>query len=50
MFFVYGGGELKVEGYIDSDFMSNIDDRKSNFGHVFILNGGVINWRSGKNS
>ena len=43
MFLVYGGNpELLVEGYIDSDFESNVDDRKSTSGYVFTLNGGAI--------
>ena len=29
---VYGGSSLKVEGYIDSSFQSNVDDNKSNSG------------------
>ena len=47
---VYGGGDLKVVGYTDSDFMSDVDDRKSTSGFVFILNGGVVSWRSLKQS
>ena len=29
MFLVFGNGELLVQGFTDSDFMSDIDDRKS---------------------
>lgn len=45
---VYGGNELKLEGFTDSDFMTDVDDRKSTSGHVFVLNGGAIIWKSSK--
>lgn len=32
--------------YTDSDFQSNNDSYKSNFGFVFTLDGGAISWRS----
>ena len=35
----YGGSYLISVGYIDSDFMSNIDSRKSVFGYVFTIRG-----------
>ena len=36
---IFGGGsKLKVEGYTGSDFMTNIDDRKSTSGCVFLCN------------
>ncbi|KAI5338403.1 hypothetical protein L3X38_017674 [Prunus dulcis] len=51
MFLVYGGNpELLVEGYINSYFKSDVDDRKSTTGYVFTLNGGAINWRCCKQS
>lgn len=51
MFLVYGGtSELQVEAFTDSDFASDVDDRKSTSGYVFILNGGVVSWRSFKQS
>ncbi|KAM2676504.1 hypothetical protein EV1_003163 [Malus domestica] len=51
MFLVYGGAaELLVEGYTDADFQSDIDDRSSNSGYVFTLNGGVVSWKSKKQS
>jgi len=34
---VFGNGELLVQGYTDSDFMSDIDDRKSTSGRLFVL-------------
>ncbi|CAL2245388.1 unnamed protein product [Prunus armeniaca] len=43
MFLVYGGNpELLVEGYTDSDFEYDVDDRKSTSRYVFILNGRAI--------
>ena len=41
LFLIFGGGsELRVEGDIDSDFISDPDDRKSISGYVFICNDG----------
>ncbi|KAM1281721.1 hypothetical protein ACFX2H_022159 [Malus domestica] len=49
MFLVYGGAtELRVEAYIDVDFQSDIDDRSSNSGYVFTLNGEAVSWKSKK--
>ena len=31
------GSKLKVEGYIDSDFMTDVDDRKSTSGCIFLV-------------
>ena len=42
MFLVFGNGELQVQRFIDSDFMSDIDDRKSISGSLFICNGGTV--------
>ncbi|KAM1476262.1 hypothetical protein ACFX1S_038131 [Malus domestica] len=51
MFLVYGGAaELRVEAYTDADFQSDVDDRSSNSGYVFILNGGAVSWKSKKQS
>jgi hypothetical protein len=33
---------LHIEGYSDSDFMGDVDDRKSTSGYVFTLAGGAI--------
>ena len=43
-----GGSNLKVEGYIDSDFMSNVHDKKSTSRCIFLCNGGSISWKSFK--
>ena len=39
---------LEIEGYSDSDFAGDIDDRKSTSGYVFTLAGGAISWKSFK--
>ena len=35
-----------VIGYVDSDFASDLDERKSLTGYVFTLSGSVISWKS----
>ncbi|XP_074327533.1 secreted RxLR effector protein 161-like [Apium graveolens] len=50
IFLIYGGSELKIEGYTDSSFQSEIDDSKSMSGYVFTLNGGAVSWKSSKQS
>ena len=52
MFLVYGECEedVAVKGYVDASFGSDPDDSKSQMGYVFMLNGGAISWRSGKQS
>ncbi|KAA0052300.1 gag/pol protein [Cucumis melo var. makuwa] len=44
------GMDLILTGYIDSDFQSDKDARKSTSGSVFTLNGGAVVWRSIKQS
>ena len=36
----------EVEGYTDSDYAGNTDNRKSTSGYVFTYGGGAISWRS----
>ena len=48
IFLIYDNGELKLEGYTDSSFQSDIDDSKSMSGYIFTLNGGMVNWKSSK--
>ncbi len=45
---VYSGLDLVPIGYIDSDFQSDQDSRKSTSGFVFTLGGGAVIWRSVK--
>ena len=47
---IYSGVDLNPMGYTDSDFMSDKDNRKSTSGSVFTLGGGVVVWRSVKQS
>ena len=48
MFLVYGGVELKVERYCDASFQFEKDCCTSQSGHIFILNSGVVSWKSSK--
>ena len=51
LFLIFGGGsELQVEGYTNSNFMSDADDRRSISGFVFLCNGVSISWKSSKQS
>nr|GFA29107.1 retrotransposon protein, putative, Ty1-copia subclass [Tanacetum cinerariifolium] len=40
--------ELRVSCYIDAGYLTDADDLKSQTGYVFILNGGVVDWKSAK--
>ena len=48
MFLIFWNGELQIQGYTDSDFMSDIDDQKSTSESLFICNGGAVSWKSSK--
>ena len=48
MFLIFGNEELKVQEYTDSDFMSDIDDRKSTSKNIFLYNGGTVSWKNFK--
>ncbi|GJW17454.1 retrotransposon protein, putative, ty1-copia subclass [Tanacetum coccineum] len=53
MFLVYGGNleaELQVDCYCDAGFETDRYDTKSQTRYVFILNGGVVDWKSSKQS
>jgi hypothetical protein len=52
MVLVYGGceEELGVSGYIDASFDTDLDDSKSQTGYVFLVYGGLVSWRSCKQS
>ena len=39
---------LEIEGYSDSDFAGDVDDRKSTSGYIFTLAKGAISWKSSK--
>ena len=42
IFLIYGGSDLKLEGYTDSSFQSDPDDSKSISGYIFTLYGGAV--------
>nr|GEX25733.1 hypothetical protein [Tanacetum cinerariifolium] len=42
--------DLKVSCYIDTGYLTDADDLKSRTGYVFVLNGGVVDWKSTKQS
>ncbi|GJR95808.1 putative retrotransposon protein [Tanacetum coccineum] len=53
IFLVYGGDiklELRVSCYTDAGYLTDADDLKSQTGYVFILNGGVVDRKSTKQS
>jgi hypothetical protein len=43
-----GSGDGELIGYSDADWAGDIETRRSTSGHVFVLNGGCISWRSKK--
>jgi hypothetical protein len=50
---IYGGSNMPKElpmftGYCDADWASNIDDRRSITGYVFMLCGGAVSWQTKK--
>ncbi len=38
----------KLTGWVDSDFGSDVDTRKSMTGYLMSLNGGPISWKSSR--
>ena len=44
----YQGKELRLVGYLDADWARDLDERKSTSRYKFLLNNGVITWRSKK--
>ena len=47
---IFSGTDLKIIGYIDSNFQVDRDSKRSTSGLVFTLNGGLVVWRSIKQS
>ncbi|GJX79793.1 zinc finger, CCHC-type containing protein [Tanacetum coccineum] len=53
MFLVYGGDmkqELKISCYTDAGYLTDAGDLKSQTRYVFVLNEGVVDWKSTKQS
>ena len=49
MFLMYGdSSEMKVIGYRDASFQTDKDNSILQTGYLFILNGGVVSWKSSK--
>jgi len=44
----YKQEEKKIVAYSDSDFVGDIDDRRSTSGLVFLFGSGVVSWFSKK--
>lgn len=42
----YGHGELSIQGYVDSDYASCVDTRRSTRGWIYTFVGATISWRS----
>ncbi|GJS64055.1 retrotransposon protein, putative, ty1-copia subclass [Tanacetum coccineum] len=42
--------QLRVSCYTDAGYLTDADDLKSQTGYVFVLNGGVVDWKSAKQS
>ncbi|PKI58225.1 hypothetical protein CRG98_021396 [Punica granatum] len=45
---VYGEGELRLDGFTNSNFQSDVDDKKSISCYIFTCNGGAVSWKSSK--
>ncbi|XP_057999060.1 secreted RxLR effector protein 161-like [Hevea brasiliensis] len=48
LFLTYGGDELQLEGFTNSDFQSDIDDKKSISRFVFLCKESTACWKSSK--
>ncbi|GKD00653.1 hypothetical protein Tco_1170927, partial [Tanacetum coccineum] len=42
--------ELRISCYTNAGYLTDADDLKSQTGYVFVLNGGVVDWKSVKQS
>nr|GEZ80600.1 retrotransposon protein, putative, Ty1-copia subclass [Tanacetum cinerariifolium] len=43
-------GSIMVSCYTDAGYLTDADDLKSQTGYVFVLNGGVVDWKNAKQS
>jgi hypothetical protein len=44
----YSGYPPALEGYSDSNWISNADEAKAMSGYMFMLDGAIVSWRSCK--
>jgi hypothetical protein len=44
------GVEFDVKGYVNTNYKADSDEKKSQTGYVFLVNGGAVSWRSYKQS
>ena len=42
----YDGTNVRLHGYVDYDFVGDVDSRKSTTGYVFTLGSGAMSWVS----
>ena len=42
----YGGTDVKLLGYVDSNFVGDVDSRRSTTGYVFTLESRAVSWVS----
>ncbi|RVW80143.1 Retrovirus-related Pol polyprotein from transposon TNT 1-94 [Vitis vinifera] len=42
----FGSGKLIIVGYIDSDMVEDVDNRKSTLGYLITFSGGDVSWQS----
>lgn len=42
----YGGTSVVLKGYTDSDHGRDIDTRRSTSGYAFLINNGIVSWKS----
>jgi hypothetical protein len=47
---LYSGFSIVLERYNDANWISNSTENKSISGYIFILGGGVVSWKSSKQS
>jgi len=40
----YDGTEVRLHGYVDSNFAVDVDSRKSTTGYIFTLGSGAVSW------